>query len=66
MWQLTFFLLLQQWFSTISLNRVKSRPTILLERHTKKFYHKSIDTFCFIALTKSVTQNIRGATEKDC
>ena len=34
----------------------KSRPTILLESRTKKIYHKSIDTFCFIALTKSVTQ----------
>jgi len=32
------------------------------EQH-KKFYHKSTDTFCFIALTKSVTQNIRGVTE---
>jgi len=46
----TFFLLLHQWFSTVSLKEAKSRPTILL------FYHKSIDTFCFIALTKSVTQ----------
>jgi len=32
---------------------------ILLESRTNKFYHKSIDTFCFIALTKSVAQNIR-------
>jgi len=38
--------------------------TILLESHTKKFYQKSIDTFCFIVLTKSVTQNIRGVTER--
>jgi len=30
----------------------------------KKNYHKSIDTFCFIALTKSVTQIIRGVTER--
>jgi len=29
----------------------------------KKFYHKSIDTFGFSALTKSVTQKIRGVTE---
>jgi len=29
----------------------------------KNFYHKSPDTFCFIALTKSVTQNIRDVTE---
>jgi len=26
----------------------------------------SIDTFCFVALTKSVTQNIRGVTERHC
>jgi len=32
----------------------------------KKFYHKSIDTFCFIALTWSATQNIRGVTERHC
>ena len=37
---------------------------ILLESRTKKFYHKSIDRFCFIAPTKSVTQNIRGVTER--
>ena len=39
---------------------------ILLESRTKSFYHKSIDTFCFIALTKSVTQNIRGVTGRHC
>jgi len=60
------FLLLQQWFSTISLKGAKSRPTILLESRTKIFYSKSIDTFCFIALTTSVTQNIRGVTERQC
>jgi len=49
---------LQQWFSNIPLKETKCRPTILLEPH-KKFYHESIDWFCFIALTKSVTQNIR-------
>ena len=48
-----------------NLKWVKSRPTILFESR-KKFYHKSIDTFCFIALTMSVTQNIRGATERHC
>jgi len=32
----------------------------------KKFYHKSIDTFCFFAITKFVTQNIRGGTERHC
>ena len=32
----------------------------------KKFFHKSIDTFCFVALTMSVTQNIRGVTEIHC
>jgi len=31
----TFFLLLQQWFSTISLKEAKYRPTILLESRTK-------------------------------
>jgi len=39
-------------FSTISLKGVKYTPMILLD------YHKSIHTFCFIALTKSVTQII--------
>jgi len=60
------FLLLQQWFSTILLKGAKSRSTILLESRTKKFYHKSSDMLSFIALTKSVTQNIRGATERHC
>jgi len=32
----------------------------------KKICNKSIDTFCFIALTKFVTQNIRGVTERHC
>jgi len=32
----------------------------------KNFYHRSIDTFCFTELTKSVTQNIRGVTERHC
>jgi len=32
----------------------------------KKSDHKSMDTFWFIALTKSVTQNIRGVTERLC
>jgi len=54
--------LLQQWFTTISLKGGKSRPTILLESRTKKFCHKSVDTFCFIALTKSVTH--RSVTER--
>jgi len=27
---------------------------------------RSIDTFCFIALTKPITQNIRGVTERHC
>jgi len=36
LWKLTFFILLQQWFSTtISLRGAKSRPTILLESRTK-------------------------------
>jgi len=37
----------------------------LREPH-KQVYHKSIDTFCFIALTKCVTQRIRGITERHC
>jgi len=32
----------------------------------KKIYHKSIDTFCFIVLTKSGAQNIKGVTERHC
>jgi len=61
-----FFLFLQQWFSTILMKGVKYRPMILFEGRTKSFYHKSIDTFCFIALTKSVTQNTRGVTGSHC
>ena len=37
-----------------------------LESRTKIFYHKTIDTFCFIALTESVTHNFRGVTERHC
>jgi len=37
----------------------------MLETRTKN-YHKSIDTFCFIALTESVTLIIRGVTERHC
>ena len=37
-----------------------------LESRTKKFYYKTIDTFYFIALTKSVTHNFRGVTERYC
>jgi len=36
-----------------------------LEPH-KKIYHKTIDTFCFTPLTKSVTPNFRGVTERHC
>jgi len=39
---------------------------MLLESRTNKFYHKSIDMFCFIAVTKSVAQNIRGVAERHC
>jgi len=56
--------------ATVVLNRISEERQIqtydfVRELH-KKFYHKSIDTFCFIALTKSVTQNIRGVTETHC
>ena len=61
-----FFLLLQQWFTTISLKGAKSKPKILLEGRTKFFFHMSIDAFCFIALTKPFTQNIKGVTERHC
>jgi len=37
-----------------------------LESGTKTFYHKTINTFYFIALTTPVTQNLRGATERHC
>jgi len=40
-----FFLLLQQWLSTILLKEAKSRPTILLDNCTKKFCHRWIDKF---------------------
>jgi len=46
--------------------RAKCRPTVLLDSRTNNFYHKSIDTFCFVALKKSVAQNIRGVTERHC
>jgi len=39
---------------------------VLLGCGTKKLFHKSIDKFCFTSLTKSVTQNIRGVTERRC
>jgi len=32
---------------------------------TKTFYHKAIDTFCFTASTKSVTQNFRGVAKRN-
>jgi len=35
-----------------------------LESSTKEFYHKTVDIFCFIVLTMSVTPNCRGATER--
>jgi len=37
-----------------------------LDSRTRKFYNKTIDKFCFIVLTKSVTQNCRGVTERHC
>jgi len=53
------------WIFSGLRSRVTYWPTILLESRTKN-YHKSIDTFCFIALTKSVTQIKRGVTERHC
>jgi len=37
---------------------------ILLESRIKKFFHKSIDSFCLFAQTQPVTQNIRGVAER--
>jgi len=42
------------------------KPNPDLKRRTQKFNYKSIDTFCFIGLTKSVKQFIRGVTERHC
>jgi len=60
----TFFLLLQQWFTTISLKGAKSRPTILLEGRTNKFFHMPIDTFCFIATISSDSLSFSYCTSK--
>jgi len=38
----------EQWFSTFSLKGAKSNIQFCY-RATVKFYHKSIDMFCFIA-----------------
>jgi len=65
LWLLTFFLLLQQWFSTISLKGAKSRPTNF-QRAAQKILPQDNYTFCFTALTKSVTPNFRGVTERHC
>ena len=53
-------------FTTVVLNHFAEGSQIQaynFVREPQKIYHKSIDTFCFIALTKSVTQNIRVVTE---
>jgi len=57
------FLLLQQWFSTFRLMEPNPDLRIFRDAH-KIFYHKTIDTFCFIVLTMSVTSNFRGVTER--
>ena len=54
------FLLLQQWFSTLLLKEGSQIQTYNVVREPYKKFYKSTDTFCFTALTKSVTRNIRG------
>ena len=55
--------------TTVVLNHFSEGSQIqtykFLEPH-KKFCHRTIDTFCFTALTKSVTTNFGGVTEKHC
>jgi len=47
--QLTFFLLLQQWFLTISLKGGSQIQTYdFVGEPQEKFYHKSIDTFVLL------------------
>jgi len=48
LWQLTFFLLVQQWFSPISLKRAKYRPAILLEIRTKNFTASQLTRFVLL------------------
>jgi len=45
---LTFFLLLQEWFSIISLKEAKSRPTISLENRTKKITTSQLTRFVLL------------------
>jgi len=44
----TFFLLLQQWFSTTALKGAKSRHTILFESRIKKFYASQLTRFVLL------------------
>jgi len=48
LWQITFFLLLQQQFSTILLKGAKSRPTILLESRNKNFTARQLTRFVLL------------------
>jgi len=63
--QLTFFLLLQQRFSTISLNAAESRATILLESATKNFNTNQLTRFVLLHY-RSLLHKILGVLLKDC
>jgi len=65
LWWLRVFLLLQQWFTTISLKGAKSRSAILLENRTKILPQGNWHVL-FYCRPKSVTQNIRCVTERHC
>jgi len=61
-----------RWLPTTALNHFDEGNQMqtydLVREPHKKFYHvhKSNGMFCFIALAKSVTQNIRGVDERHC
>jgi len=55
---------LDQWFSTFSLKRAKSRHTTLLESRTKKILTPVNRHVLFYSRMKYVTQYIRGFIER--
>jgi len=60
-----FFLLLQSWFLTISLQGAKSRPTILSESRTKNFSRSQLTRFVFLH-QRSLLHKILEVLLKDC
>jgi len=46
-------------------SEIQTYDLVARESH-KKFYHKSIDTFCVIAQTNYATETIRGVAERHC